>query len=665
MNWYKESASPKKIISDLQIEDPIMQYFLVNIGKNILNFKGISSKEELNASVNQKYLELKASALDKMLVSPKFVEKSMSAFQNNPQSQYHGLSAEVILDRINGNKKATLFGGKDPETDLEVFGWVEEIESDPEFNPAFAYMTLSHVIKSSGKKTRNAPPPVNAEALVETKSLMKDYQTSAEAEDAQGEATFSFTSLFNSAIKNVKNKEEGMAPRKSGWTLFEQKSDPKELAGFTSSGGWCLSGCEITCKRYLDRGDVYIFSEQGKPRVALALEGVNSIYEVRAAGNKDAIIHGEEVINFIKSKGILISQYDMGAKSIVKAMSLNSKIEDDPENPKNIDLAERNPQFILGNNKKGKYLDIYFNYWTQKVYDLGLEDWDSIPEDVIKTERFQKSVIPQYFIPIAIQKYHEGPRKFKEYFPNFLQNRKEIIDLYEKEINISLDSFSRIPDILVNKFKTLVLEEALKFDVMLERYFYWPDVASAFPEYEKMYKDQLLEVAYSEAEKVLDPDQETNDDGFKTIRESIDQFSSGDNTDFLISLKEILSDAISRAKDYSTLRNDNNSLLTLMSPWLFYGKEDVELAEKFNEELKNEIKEKIPNLIGNDYKETGTLFTIILYNAARFIHKNRKEEKWEVDKEYLNKLVQVTYDNVKRNLIFNIEKYLPYSSNKN
>lgn len=445
MSWYKEAASPNKIIQDYGITDPIMQYFLINIGANLLNFKNVTSKEDIYALVDKKYRELKASIPQKTFVNLKLIEKSLPRMRQNPAFEYEGKTPEEIVELINAKKKVVLEGGFHPVTEEPVFGWIDEIETEHNFNPAFAYMALNYAIKLSDKKSHLVPPPVDAAVLTESKDIIESGNTSVESPEG-GQATLNFASLYNNAQQNIANKEEGSAPSKDGWMKFEKDSDPKALANFCAAGRWCIAG-EGAAESYLKTGDVYIYSEKGKPRIAFALHGSDRAREVRAAGNTSPNDYAEQILDFAEKKGIEGVHYASGGEDLKHARGLNRLIESDPENPDTIREAKEYPTLIYRGNRKGQYLDIYVQGWEEKISGMSYERFKDIPDDIISSKAFQTKFINKYIIPKTIREFNRYSYNAMDHFPSFLANNERMLSYFSAQIEKDyLDDISKIPE---------------------------------------------------------------------------------------------------------------------------------------------------------------------------------------------------------------------------
>lgn len=475
-SWYKQAASPDKILNEFGIEDNIMRYFLVNIGKNILNFNGINSKEDLYNAVNNKYQELKKNVPSKMFVNENVVKKSWRRLQGE-NSPFRGMETDQIVSLINSKKAAIIFGGQDPIDNEKVFGWVEEIESDPNFNSAFAYISLSYGVGTSDKKRISMPAKVNSEALMNVKRIIDSGSTYID--EGQGQATFGFASIYKNVIENIKNNTINKSSlSSSGWTRFTN-GEAEELASFAEGGGWCVSGDVDTAAGYLEDGDIIIYTKMGRPSVCMHISsddsmahGDNVALEIKGPHNSDPVDYAPEILEFAAEEDIIIDQTE-DSINLLKANDINDQIQKSPDDPNVQQKAKDNPQLIMKRNRKGIYKDIWIDGWLEKIESkIGYVDGDynemppfildklmnelasigNVPQEVLANPKLQNDLIPNKIVPILVGyiEQNKGSTYIDSNYPSWLGFQSAILEALKgsfSDISKPMDNLGAIPGI--------------------------------------------------------------------------------------------------------------------------------------------------------------------------------------------------------------------------
>jgi hypothetical protein len=100
--------------------------------------------------------------------------------------------------------------------------------------------------------------------------------------------------MQKNADANAKNNE-----RKNGWQKFDQ-SDSEQAAIALNAGAantpWCTAANVSTARSHISKGDFYIYYKNGRPEVAVRMDGTNKIGEVRGNSPNQSINKEQEAI---------------------------------------------------------------------------------------------------------------------------------------------------------------------------------------------------------------------------------------------------------------------------------------------------------------------------------------------------------------------------------
>ena len=159
-------------------------------------------------------------------------------------------------------------------------------------NPAFQYLMLSSILKTSDAKTESPfYPPL-------TDKINTIYQSFS-----LGEKVGNITKTYRNAVMDYVQETFGFEGDKSeGWikipggdasgTLERNQALLQILASDT---GWCIAGAQMA-NTYLKSGDFYIYIQDGRPKVAVRtasnfgrydseMNGVEQVAEIQGLGN--------------------------------------------------------------------------------------------------------------------------------------------------------------------------------------------------------------------------------------------------------------------------------------------------------------------------------------------------------------------------------------------
>ena len=88
---------------------------------------------------------------------------------------------------------------------------------------------------------------------------------------------------------------------KNGWQKFVQSKDEKAAIALNAGAAgtpWCTGASVSTARNQIERGDFYIYYQNGKPEVAVRMDGANSIGEIRGNSPNQALTKAQQNIAF-------------------------------------------------------------------------------------------------------------------------------------------------------------------------------------------------------------------------------------------------------------------------------------------------------------------------------------------------------------------------------
>jgi len=88
---------------------------------------------------------------------------------------------------------------------------------------------------------------------------------------------------------------------KNGWQKFEQSNDEKAAVALNAGAAgtpWCTGASVSTARGQIQRGDFYIYYLNGKPEVAVRMEGSNKIGEIRGNSPNQALTKAQQETAF-------------------------------------------------------------------------------------------------------------------------------------------------------------------------------------------------------------------------------------------------------------------------------------------------------------------------------------------------------------------------------
>ena len=204
--------------------------------------------------------------------------------------------------------------------------WWKEVYDNEYYSPAFQFVILDSVFKTSDETRQNPVKIINAEIVADISQFIQEN----EGNDFN----------INDKIKSLeleKEKQSGniVGSNDNGWIRVKSFKNDSEnfdknverLVNFSCNMGWCIANKNVA-EHYLKEGDVYIYLQDGKTLVGLALNGDKNIKEIQGKGNVRPFPYWEEIVNFVESMGF--NKDSRHYKELEEAKIINKKVETDP-----------------------------------------------------------------------------------------------------------------------------------------------------------------------------------------------------------------------------------------------------------------------------------------------------------------------------------------------
>ena len=305
MSWYKIASydSKKKVF---HLEDPVVLEFVKRY-ENKVDWNAIKPKTE---EALQHYISTRLLNIKDM---DKEVEKRLCSFHSlwdriREDWGLEHLSADQAQDMWDDIQYDDVYIGNTSDSPVidDVGKMIEGVNKDKKTtikkwrytlnqnfpNPAFQYLMLSAVLKTSDAKTE-APfyPPLDDKI----NTIYQNFSL--------GGKIGNITKTYRDAVTDYVQETFGFeGDRSEGWikipggdasgTLERNQALLQILASDT---GWCIAGAQMA-NTYLKSGDFYIYIQDGRPKVAVRtannfgrydseMNGIEQVAEIQGLGN--------------------------------------------------------------------------------------------------------------------------------------------------------------------------------------------------------------------------------------------------------------------------------------------------------------------------------------------------------------------------------------------
>lgn len=145
---------------------------------------------------------------------------------------------------------------------LEQF--IDYLYNNDNYDKTFQYLFLQKILKSTEKNKKRSKTSVALFPAFNPVCVAQAY------EEYENNNFCFFDAYFIKKIKETTTKK--------GWVKYPQNSDASNLASDAASH-WCTSGVSMASNQ-LALGDFYIYHDDGRPKIAIRMQGAN-IAEVR------------------------------------------------------------------------------------------------------------------------------------------------------------------------------------------------------------------------------------------------------------------------------------------------------------------------------------------------------------------------------------------------
>jgi len=317
-----------------------------------------------------------------------------------------------VMEIINGDKR-----------DAFESWWEYMTETYAANHACFAYVMIDAILKVSNEKVTNPPPPMNSHAVAalfddldgNDMNVMSEYTEKVTKVSRGVKKSFSDGWIM---IPGREKSEEN--PEK--WGTFEENLSV--LRTYGSAGKWCIGGKKFS-HDYLYDGDFHIMVENGRPMIAIRLNG-NELAEIDGRGNDKGLIqdYWEEITSFLHASDIDYegnSQY----QNLQDFVEENSYWEDYPE-------------VVLYDEMKGfniKYISGVAGRMSRENKEKFSEVFVRVIEDHIKAYR---NIFPKRdMMEVRVEKLGSLPEEFHNLvYGTKTRGRLRGTDILDRDMNV-------------------------------------------------------------------------------------------------------------------------------------------------------------------------------------------------------------------------------------
>lgn len=338
MTWYSKQvkiAAPKDKIRRFNVSDPVLQVFIQQYEK-LVDWNKVKNEDEIqdyiydilmppvisqierdspnNVYVKDVDLEAQAQQLEN---DPTFIhhpqyQQAMQAMQW--YRMYPEQAKQQALDIVNNEKEKVLD---------KWWHYLTEVNEEYSDNPAWMYMVMNSLIKSSPETSQSMPMTLNAEALAEIYYGLQENPV-----------TVNFVKKYQevSAIVDAKNAEfiATDASGANGWiSIPGQRNDPQnfeenveKLIRFSHGNDWCTAAGGAS--GFLKQGNFWLYLEGGRAAVAIRTLDTGSkelAAEIQGPGNNPPLGHVAQIKEFIDSKPEIVWDQAIHYKTLMESLA--------------------------------------------------------------------------------------------------------------------------------------------------------------------------------------------------------------------------------------------------------------------------------------------------------------------------------------------------------
>lgn len=344
MTWYikrhqinKFSAAKDKI-RRFNIQDPILQTFTQQY-ENLVDWNQVSDEESIQDYIYDVLIppvisKIERESEDNVYLKDIDLESEVEKAENDPNLRNHPEYNQIqqaiqyvkmdpegskwqIIEKVNEGKE---------EAFDEWWNYLSETNDIYKDNPAFMYMVMSAVVKSSPETSKTVPMTLNAEALASTWDHI-----------SQNKSPVNLMKLYSEMAMEVDKSNSQFTPTQegNGWLYIPGKQeDPgnfeenvKKLIRLSCGSNWCTGAGAAPI--YLQKGNFWVFVEGGRAKAIIRTiaEGQERAAEIQGPGNSIPIGYVDQIFQIIESRPDI--QWD-GAINYQKLKESRENTQDPP-----------------------------------------------------------------------------------------------------------------------------------------------------------------------------------------------------------------------------------------------------------------------------------------------------------------------------------------------
>ena len=356
MNWYKEKttgplskfSAAKDKIRRFNVTDPILNVFIQQY-ENIVDWNQVSNQEDIQNYIYDNLIpgvvsKIERDSDDNAYIKDIDLEEEVNKVRNDPEMrnhpQYQQLQQALAYYEMDpeGARRQTIDGiNKNKEEAFdEWWSYVSEGNDTYKENPAWMYMVMSAVIKSSPESSKDIPVVLNAEALSKVFYDMSESQSPV-----------NFLNLYNKTKVEVDKNNSEFTPTDdsgaSGWIYIPgENQDPanyknniKKLVGLSAGCSWCTGAG--AAPSLLKQGNFWVFVEGGRARAVIRTideGGSERGAELQGVGNKVPLEYAQHIFQLMESRPDISWEGSMNYKPLKeKYDSINEVADINEEEP--------------------------------------------------------------------------------------------------------------------------------------------------------------------------------------------------------------------------------------------------------------------------------------------------------------------------------------------
>ena len=323
MTWYNKQlkiAAPKDKIRKFNVTDPVLQVFIQQYEK-LVDWNSVKDQDDIQDYIYDVLIppvisQIERDSENNVYIKDYDLDREVEILMNDPTfpmhpqyqqamqaMQYYRMypeqSKEQALSIVN-NEKEQIFD--------KWWNYLTEVNQEYSENPAWLYMVMNSLVKSSPETSQTMPMTLNAQALAEIwyglhenpspLNFAKTYQSVSARIDAENAEFIATDASGESGWISIPGEKKDPAN-------FEENVD--KLIRFSHGNNWCTASGGAS--GFLKQGNFWLYLENGRAVVAVRTfdnNGQEVVAEIQAPGNEPPLAHAQQIKQFIDSKPDLV-----------------------------------------------------------------------------------------------------------------------------------------------------------------------------------------------------------------------------------------------------------------------------------------------------------------------------------------------------------------------